>query len=388
MLLIVLFALVTSTDALSAPTKGTIRVTSYGSLLDLDKPGVPISKNVVSDSIEIPLGGQKWRCDVCACGFDKLKNYNQHLEGKRHKAVLDQADELWNAYKNSGPTFYDESVIREVVAAVWSLDAFMDGLQARSRSSIKRVLSSSASSASDIGQVDPNIRLENLAADKRAMLWRLLYTSNNLAPMISALPSKYVRVKELLESLEVFQQIDKLLKRCPQRVSHIYDVGCGHGLVGMLCAAAYPHITVQAIDRVPRESFQAQRRAFRSSSTADLNNLHFVTGDLCVLKKLDMGQESSQSLLICVHGCKSLTHESIELAEANQWAWLSLPCCLQAEHHLDTNTHLKVSDNVRFAMLCGAIAAKYKAETVAAIDRRITGRGIVLASSGGPNPLV
>ena len=88
-------------------------------------------------------------------------------------------------------------------------------------------------------------------------------------------------------------------------------------------------------------------------------------------------------MLLCVHGCKSLIHESVELAERKTLAWLSLPCCLQLENHLDERTSLKVADGTRCAMLCGAIAAKYtKAETMTTIDSRISARGIVLASSG------
>ena len=162
----------------------------------------------------------------------------------------------------------------------------------------------------------------------------------------------------------------------------------------MLCAAAYPHIRVQCIDRVPRESFQAQRTAFEASGIS-LDNLHFVSGDLAVLEenflcddaqnnnssiKDNNNSNSSSSLLLCVHGCKSLTHESIELACSNNWSWLSLPCCLQAEHHLDAS--MKVKDDTRFGILCGAIAAKYKADSITEIDSRITGRGIVSSFSG------
>ena len=202
--------------------------------------------------------------------------------------------------------------------------------------------------------------------------------------MVNVLPPQYARVKELLESLEVFRHIEKLLRRRGNtNYGTIYDVGCGHGLVGMLCAAAYPHIRVQCIDRVPRESFQAQRIAFEASGVS-LDNLHFVTGDLAVLEENVLhdaqNNSNSSSLLLCVHGCKSLTHESIELACSNNWSWLSLPCCLQAEHHLDAS--MKVNDDTRFGILCGAIAAKYKADSIAEIDSRITGRGIVLTSTG------
>jgi len=297
---------------------------------------------------------------------------------------MDQADDAWREYQNSGPVFFHETVAREVVIAVWSLDLFVDGLQARSRSSIKSVLANGI----NLGQIDPNIRVEDLSPNKRAMIWRHLYTSNT-ADMVNLLPPQYARVKEILESLEVFRHIEKLLRRRGNTTyGNIYDVGCGHGLVGMLCAAAYPHIRVQCIDRVPRESFQAQRTAFEASGMS-LDNLHFVTGDLTVLEENVLHaqnnnnsgiKDNSGSLLLCVHGCKSLTHESIELACSNNWSWLSLPCCLQAEHHLDAS--MKVKDDTRFGILCGAIAAKYKADSIAEIDSRITGRGIVLSFSG------
>ena len=272
--------------------------------------------------------------------------------------------------------------------------SFFAKLKARSRSSIKSVLTNGI----NLGQIDPNIRVQDLSPNKRAMMWRHLHASN-IADMVNLLPPQYARVKEILESLEVFQHIEKLLRRRGNtNYGNIYDVGCGHGLVGMLCAAAYPHIRVQCIDRVPRESFQAQRTAFEASGVS-LDNLHFVTGDLAVLEENflcddaqnnnnssikdnnnNSSSSSSGSLLLCVHGCKSLTHESIELACSNNWSWLSLPCCLQAEHHLDAS--MKVNDDTRFGILCGAIAAKYKADSIAEIDSRITGRGIVLSSSG------
>ena len=42
---------------------------------------------------------------------------------------MDQADDAWREYQNSGPAFFDETVAKEVVIAVWSLDLFVDGLQ-------------------------------------------------------------------------------------------------------------------------------------------------------------------------------------------------------------------------------------------------------------------
>ena len=324
-------------------------------------------------------------CDSCSCGFNKLKSYSQHNDGKRHCAVIAESESLWKAYMKSGDAFYDPSVSQNDVTRAWSLDLFVDGLQARSRSSVKHVLVAGVSS----GQIDPSLRLCDLSPLKRASLWRYIHTSGipGLSPMVAALPPHYVRVKELLESVEVFAHVQRLMKRSSvqgqkaTKISHIYDVGCGHGLVSMFCAATFPHITVHAIDLIPRDSFQAQREAFISAGT-NMSNLSFEAGDLSILYDRVDGSNGEHSLLLCVHGCKSLTHDSIELAIRRNWAWLSLPCCLQAENHISEKTSLKVADEVRFAMLCGAIVTKYEPEMVTTIDSRITGRGIVLASPG------
>ena len=85
--------------------------------------------------------------------------------------------------------------------------------------------------------------------------------------------------------------------------------------------------------------------------------------------------------MLCVHGCKSLMHESIDLADRNRWDRLVVLCCLQSEHHLGIYSKVKLPDETRFALLCGALAARYRAETVEGIDPRITARGIVITSS-------
>eukprot|EP00536_Pseudo-nitzschia_multiseries_P011551 jgi/Psemu1/206144/e_gw1.400.18.1 len=402
---------------------------SFGSILKDDI--FPPSVNP-SDQGSVTKG---YWCDYCSCGFNKHKSLVEHLEGRRHKAVVAEGDIVWKDYiehgrkEKSSPSlssesvFFDESVTKMDVARAWSLDKFMDGLPARSRSSKKKLVASgmvgnpgfasgvgrsnasSSSSSSFLGnnskggegnQIDPRLRLGDLPPSKRAALFRYLHVTSSGIPglidMVSAMPPKYVRVKELLESLEVYYHVVyTILKRSTQngrkakRLSRVYDVGCGHGLVGMLIAASYPGIDVRSIDLVPRESFLAQSEAFESTGTA-MDNLAFETGDLSVVSSIDQreGDNDGHNLMLCVHGCKELTHESIELARDRGWAWLAVPCCLQAGDHLDRVESMHVSsDHTRYAMLCGAIAGKYRAETVTTIDGRITGRGIVLASSDG-----
>mmetsp|Transcript_25472 Transcript_25472/g.73669 ORF Transcript_25472/g.73669 Transcript_25472/m.73669 type:complete len:425 (+) Transcript_25472:292-1566(+) len=380
--------------------------TSFGSVLQND---ILSNSNTPTNNKPPRSRGWQYWCDNCSCGFNKKKSFEEHNVGKGHILAIRDGEKIWEEYAQSGEAFYDEAVAKLDVTRAWSLDGFMEGLQARSRSSKKQLLV--PGDRGEGGQIDPNIRLCDLVPAKRAALYRYLHVSSSGVPglvdMISALPSRYVRVKELLESVEVFFHVERLMKRSTvhgqkaKRLTRVHDIGCGHGLVGILIASAYPHIAVHSIDLVPRESFLAQRDAFRSTG-ALLDNLTFEAGDLSVFENdqddnggdathtatdvaatKNEGESNDHTLVLCVHGCKELTHESIELAQHNGWAWLVLPCCLQAEDHLDKNTslHLK-SDSTRFAMLCGAIAANYRPEIVSSIASIITARGIVLASSG------
>jgi len=360
-------------------------------------------------------------CEYCSCGFNKHKSYVEHVAGKRHKAVIADGDLVWEEYleRSRDSVFYDASVTKMDVAMAWSLDSFMEGLRARGRSSKKKSVSSSGmvgttmndgspsqytgnnGKAGGGNQIDPSLFLSDLTPPKRAALFRYLHATSSGIPclpdMVESLPPRYIRIKELLESIEVYFQFrETILRRSvrqgkrPRRLTRVYDIGCGHGLVGMLIAAACPNLQMVSIDRVPRESFVAQKEAFEAVGTP-LTNLEFETGDLSIIRaKEDENDDDNDddnddhTLILCVHGCKELTHESIELAREKNWAWLALPCCLQSGDHLEHGTVLKVgSDHTRYAMLCGAIAANYHPEVVTTIDSRITGRGIVLVSSGG-----
>jgi hypothetical protein len=367
---------------------------SFGSLLtdSIDTNSAVLVDSERETTLNTLPSWQYW-CDSCACGFNKLKSYKEHNSGKLHLAIVVESESVWEEYKSSGPAFYDASVSRADVTRAWSLNMFVEGLPARSRSSLRKTVSGHSTGASGGGgQIDPNLMLRDLPPVKRVMLWRFLGgISPQMTEMVAVLPPQFARVKELLESAEAFSHVERLVKRSnshgvkAKRISHVYDIGCGHGLVGMLCASAFPSMKVHSLDREPRESFQAQLEAF-ASSTGALDNLSFQAGDLADLElvggtKDGTDDEHGDCLLLCVHGCKSLTHESIELAIRKQWAWLAIPCCLQVEHHLD-GTSLKLSDDTRFALLCGALALRHQAETVASIDPRITARGIVLSSSG------
>ncbi len=350
-------------------------------------------------------------CEYCGVGFNKQKSCLEHLAGKRHKTVITEGGLVWEEYRarSRESIFYDASVTQMDVAKAWSLDNFMEGLRARGRSSKKKSVSrlgmvgaktsAPLKSGNNLyggggNQIDPRLRLGDLPPSKLGALFRYLHATSSGIPclldMVEALPPIYVRIKELLESIEVYHQFCELiLKRSgrngknTKRISHVYDIGCGHGLVGMLIAAACPHIQVISIDRVPRESFVAQKEAFAAAGNP-LTNLRFETGDLSVFQdKMIVEDSDHHALILCVHGCKELTHESIEVARERDWPWLAIPCCLQAEDQLGKDTSLRIqSDHTRYAFLCGAIAAQHHPDIITTMDSRVTGRNIVMASSG------
>ena len=74
-----------------------------------------------------------------------------------------------------------------------------------------------------------------------------------------------MRVKELLESVEVASDaasfITLVAKGAP--VDVIYDVACGHGLVGILLAYRFPRRRVVCIDLERRDGFDHCLKAWR-----------------------------------------------------------------------------------------------------------------------------
>ena len=414
-------------------------------------------------------------CDYCSLGFNKQKYYLEHMDGKPHHAVVEDGNRVWQEYqaqRNSNrttstshnTTFWGDATVTKLdVAKAWSLDTFVEGLPARGRSSKQKTVmgtnhnqnsniffytstndnvnametaaaappAAAASSSQTYAytgnnafagrsrgnQISPKLRMQDLPPSKRASLYRYLHSTNSgiecLLAMIEHVPAQYVRIKEVLESMEVYFQFWDLLYRNKKRhkqLTHVYDIGCGHGLVGMLIAAACPHIEVLSLDRLPQKSYRAQQHAFQEARQGrPLTNLQFQVGDLHTLRDLISTKEKDDTsndetnkqqpqhgLILCVHGCKELTHESIEFAKERDWGYLALPCCLQVKDQLcekvpasvttttiETTTNVKISsDHTRYALLCGAMAGRYIPEKITTIDSRITGRNIVLASAG------
>lgn len=245
---------------------------------------------------------------------------------------------------------------------------------------------------------------------------------------VSVAAPQYTRVKEIVESVEAFRLIVAYLAAAERtrEVRTFFDLACGHGLVGVLLAWAFPHRRVVACDWKRRGAFDAYARAFGAFAAADdagvplpevddawvdvedagedarepegdgrraaappkdssgalndvlppgtLANLEFVEGNLDVLAP----RVDSASVVLALHGCNEANRESMDLAVAAGALWCVMPCCIQKDLYLPDCVVSKLTDDAKYAFLCGAMAAKYDAQMARCIDRRITNRALML----------
>ena len=221
------------------------------------------------------------------------------------------------------------------------------------------------------------------------------------------LAGKYTRVKEIVESVEAFKVVVSFVATCERtgarQVRKFFDLACGHGLVGIMLAYAYPDRTVMACDRKRRESFEAFAEAFAHYASREENspatfhddevepevepgaagssrrsrrlpNLTFVEGELDVLAP----NVDSNSLVLALHGCNEANKDSMRMATSASALWCVMPCCIRANLYLPNCTVSKMTDDQRYAFMCGVMACEYGAQMARCIDRRITNRAVVL----------
>ena len=161
------------------------------------------------------LGHKLW-CDACSCGFDKAKQYAQHVAGKKHVLAVESSGRYLADFKRS--RWYDPAISTSAVTSAWSLAAFMDGLPRRSRSSSRASLTLNA--ASEEGCMDPGMTLSGLSPDKRGQLWRYLrdlMPEHDLPNVVAAMEEsspRFLRLKELLESTRPLSQSPACMPTC------------------------------------------------------------------------------------------------------------------------------------------------------------------------------
>lgn len=201
-----------------------------------------------------------------------------------------------------------------------------------------------------------------------------------------------LRIKELFETVEVWKKVVAHLQRCNEvrralgsaLISHIYDIASGHGLLSVLLAYRFPHVTVVAVDREQRPGFARYVAAVDAFGEAlpgaprCLSNLSFEVSAFH-----EVHTEAS-SALVCVHGCNELNLEVLRRARHVGAVWLVLPCCVrEGLASVALRCRDEQGDDTRHAVLCGILAAQYEASAIAAIDRRITNRHLVIEGDAG-----
>lgn len=311
------------------------------------------------------------------------------MAGKRHADQVARSpspEQVWNEFVVGAPKWSTDSNITQVSAA-WRDDE-LSSLDFRFRSTC----------------LHPTPVIGSLKGYTRARVWRYMRDVMGLSHfpelasiMVAADDDEFghVRVKELFESFESYKVIANFIiaaQRTGQKygyppIERVVEVACGHGLVGILLAYRFRKLNFHLYDLEKRPTFDAFLRAFESkgvkmyaSDEKVLPNIHFYEEDFCNARPLVVN-----SLVVCLHGCNEVNENAIEMAlEEKASGWVVMPCCILKEQYLgeQCNVHLS-EDSARYNMLCGALAHKYGAQRIAAIDSRITNRPMIIAGGVG-----
>jgi hypothetical protein len=173
----------------------------------------------------------------------------------------------------------------------------------------------------------------------------------------------------------------------------IYDLACGHGLLGCLLAYRFPQLRVVCVDLERRKGFDAFLAAFEALGEASktpppqigtaesdtaapvgvgsrvLPNLEFVEADIAEVP-IEAG-----AFVASVHGCNEVSKVGVERAIAAGGCWATMPCCIRDGIYAVQRTS-RVADEQRYACMVGVLAGTYAARFIHGIDRRITNRNL------------
>ena len=191
-----------------------------------------------------------------------------------------------------------------------------------------------------------------------------------------------LRVKELFETLETFKLIHRQLsiiqaraskcKRPHDSIDHVYDLACGHGLLGVLVAHRFSSLRVVCVDLERRPAFDHYCDAFQGDPSCSLDNLEFVEGDLAAV------EIPGKSFVLSVHACNEANKTCISMAVAAQAGFAAMPCCIRDGLYDSVQSVRHMDDDTRYAIMVGVMAQRFNAHTVCAIDRRITNRHLIM----------
>ena len=226
---------------------------------------------------------------------------------------------------------------------------------------------------------------EAFAGDDRVVraLWR-----------VAKLEPTSLRVKELFETVESYLQIayevgwiqNQAKKRAELEegssgssglaeglchdVEHIFDMACGHGLMGVLLAHRFPATRVVCVDLCRRPCLDHYVAAFQHADPDSLSRLEFVEAFI------DHVEVPPNSFLTSVHACNEANKVAIEMAQRHSAGYAMVPCCIR--DRLYACRVKRVDGPTRYATIVGVMAGHYGAHKVSAIDDRITDRYLMM----------
>eukprot|EP00536_Pseudo-nitzschia_multiseries_P003895 jgi/Psemu1/284716/fgenesh1_pg.62_\ len=422
----------------------------------------------------------KYFCHQCNVGFQRQKSLREHLDGRKHKRVLAEWESAAKEYASQVPTWrytVQPTVVPVCVtvskpgnplerqyeneqqpkpnndgdgrdpmtAASSDSTAAGDEIPAHPQDSAEPqpkidtnvdVRSSwSATEFEDFPHrsscIDPSLLISTLSPQLRARFWRYLRdTFGDHYPELSAIfhhvsvrHPQYMRVKELLENLEAFKIVGKIVLLSEQRqrqpppprssngnsngngngnarsyaskghdktdssnqqktIDVIYDLACGHGLLGILLAYRFATKRVVCVDLEERKSFFAFREAFVAEGEACpdhpdiLSNLEYRVADL----RSVASEVTPTSCLVAIHACNEANKHVVDMAKAVKGAtWAVMPCCIRSKLYLGGAPVRDVDSQVRYQLLCGAFAEANRASVIRSVPRDVTARPVLIA---------
>ena len=225
--------------------------------------------------------------------------------------------------------------------------------------------------------MDSNAMVHDLDAQRLELLWAYVEEvahSGQVAQIIAEISRrhpKYLRVKELFETMEAYKRIGQNVYEQWRdgRVETIYDVCAGHGLLGLLLANRFAAVSVVCVDVEKRVAFEHYLSVARELGLP-LENIRYEVSDIA---GVSLGP---RSYLICIHACNELTEVALQKAVQAGACYAAMPCCIRDGIYFRRIKH--VDDRVRYAAAVGLIAGQFGAYKLTAIDERITNRNLII----------
>lgn len=225
--------------------------------------------------------------------------------------------------------------------------------------------------------MDSNAMVHELDSERLDLLFTYVAETthsdrlSNIVAEIARRHPKYLRVKELFETVEAYKRIGQSIYEHWRdgHVETIYEFCAGHGLLGFLLAYRFPKLTVVCVDAEKRPAFEHYLSVARDLDAA-LDNINYVECDIGSITL------PPHSYVICIHACNELTKTVLQKAIEAGACYAAMPCCIRDGIYFKRIKH--VDDRLRYGVAAGVIAGQFGAYKITAIDERITDRNLII----------